>query len=277
MFLKSVCLPLLSNSENRRNWTPETCYDIDRTIDQLFLALSDIRSTDSVRSIELFAPANLEDILNVYPSVISSKIKCSKSIQNAIEGAVIKWSFQLDDIFTHDRNMKFNLNTAIPFDEIFYWRNRTALLEKVAQQLFEGNLKKIGDLLLFINSVYSGSYESLLETCRSKLEEARNVLIYLNALEGQLNALRTSDFDKMVDLVRPVFHCLGLMWSRVLSYNPSDWRRLFQMICNMCQQEVFRHLDTSSMFQADEEELANRLETSVALLEHLQLVAVIIF
>lgn len=127
----------------------------------------------------------------------------------------------------------------------------------------------IGDLLVFINSVYSVSYEGLLETSQHELEEARHVLVYLNALEGQLNAFCSSDFDKIIDLVCPLMHCLALMWSTIKFYKPSDWSRIFRMICNLCQQEASKHLDPSTMFQADEEELANRLESTVCLFEHL--------
>lgn len=197
-------------------------------------------------------------------------MKCAETFQNAIEGAVIKWSYQLDELFTHDRNTKFNLTTATPFDEIEYWRNRATALEQVNKQLLEGPLKRIGDLMLFINSVYSVSYKGLLETAQTELEESRDVLVFMNGLEAQLNALCSIDFDKIADLVRPLIHCLALMWSRIQYYRPSDWERLFRMVCNLCQQEVARHLDASSMFQADEEELANRLELSVGLLERLQ-------
>lgn len=265
-------MPLLSNRQNRRKWSPETCHDIDRTIDHLFLALSDIHSSSSSSKIELFTPANLDEILRLYPTIVSGQQNCCSSIRNAIEGAIIKWSFQLDELFTHDRNTKFNPTKATPFDEIAYWRNRSSLLEQVDRQLCEVPLKKIGDLVLSLNSVYSVSYKSLLESCAIRLEESLEVLVYVNALEGQLNALCSSDFDKMVDLVRPVIHCLALMWSRIRFYKPCDWRRMFRMVCNLCQQEATRHLDASSMFQADEEELANRLESTVCLLEQLQLV-----
>lgn len=269
MFLKSICVPLLGNTKNRRTWTLPICHDIDRTIDQLFLALSDCQSSTNGRHIELFAPANMDEILHNLPNILSGETNCSTAIRNAIEGAVIKWSFQLDDLFTHDRSARFNMTTATPFDEIAYWRTRRVLLEQVQRQLFTGPLKEIGDVLLFINSVYSDAYKKILETTRNELEQTRDVVIYLNAVEGQLNAIRSSDFDKLTDLVRPVLHCLALMWSRIWYYKVGDWERLFRMVCNLCMQEAARHLDASSMFQADEEELANRLHLAIDLMERL--------
>lgn len=260
-------MPLLSNELNRRNWSAEICQDVDVTIERLFTVFADIRPTSGVRNIELFAPAKLEEILLNEAVIRSKQIACTTSTRNMIEGAVIKWSFQLDELFTHDPNSKFNLTTATPFDEIDYWRSRTEVLENVCVQLFEGQLKRIGDLVLFINSVYGVTYKDMLQRAKVELVRAKDLVVYMNALEPQLNSLRTSDFDKMADLVGPVLHCLALMWARISHYRPADWQRLFRMVCNLVQQEASRHLDASSMFQADEEELANRLDMAVNLIE----------
>lgn len=155
-----------------------------------------------------------------------------------------------------------------PSDEYGFWTLRISNLENIYTQLRSPNIQAIGSILVASNSVYAASFQQVVQTSMVELNRARNVSVYLNALVSQTDAFRMSDLDKALPLVRPLVHCMCLMWARSRQYSAQDWSRLLRMIANMLVDESINQLDAPSMFQNDVDEELQRLRSIHDVLEH---------
>lgn len=171
-------------------------------------------------------------------------------LQNLLEGIVIKWSYLINDIVTETSAKLFqNGAQPLPSDEYTYWNNRLANLENLYAQLTENNRKMVGVILEKIQSVYFMAFRQSFESAITALTQARNVSIYLNAFAKHTHNFQSNHFLECGTLIKPMLHCMCIMWARSIYYPNDSWARLIQMMSNMLIDESMNALDAETLFQ----------------------------
>lgn len=189
-------------------------------------------------------------------------------MENTLDGLVIKWSYQLNEVLSRMPTPDAAGYQLTPSNEFAFWALRLRNLDNIYKQLRSPNIQTIGNILEAINSVYAASFRLVVQTAVTELNRARDVSVYLNALAPHTDIFRTTDLDKALPLVRPLLHCMCLMWARARQYSGQDWSRLLRMIGNMLVAESINQLDAPSIFQNDVDEEFQRLGAIIIVLEH---------
>lgn len=187
---------------------------------------------------------------------------------NTLDGLVIKWSYQLNEVLSRTPTPDTAGSPLTPSNEFAFWALRLRNLDNIYMQLRSPDIQTIGTILEATNSVYSASFRVVVQTAVTELNRARDVSVYLNALAPYTDVFKTTDLDKAIPLVRPLLHCMCLMWARARHYGGQDWSRLLRMIANMLVAESINQLDAPSIFQNDVDEELQRLSAIIDLLEH---------
>lgn len=192
---------------------------------------------------------------------------CDVKLQNLLEGIVIKWSCLINDIVIETSEKLFENDAhPMPIDEYTYWSKRSANLENLYAQLTENNRKMVGVILEKIESVYFATFRQSFENVVTALTQARDVSIYLNAFAKYTNLFQSNHFLDCGTLIKPMLHCLCVMWSQSIYYPKENWCRLFKMIGNMLIEESTNALDADTLFQNDIEDTIMKITEIVNIL-----------
>lgn len=193
---------------------------------------------------------------------------CDTKLQNLLEGIVIKWSYIIHNDILTETSAKLFQNDAhpMPHDEYAFWNNRLANLENLYAQLTENNRKMVGVILEKIESVYFTAYRQSFENVVAALTQARDVSIYLNAFAKHTHLFQSNHFLECGALIKPMLHCMCLMWSQSIYYPKENWPRLFILIGNMLIDESMNALDAETLFQNDIEDTIMKITEIVAIL-----------
>lgn len=188
-------------------------------------------------------------------------------LQNLLEGIVIKWSYLITDVVTETSAKLFQNNAQpLPIDEYKFWYNRLSNLENLYAQLIENNRKMVGVILEKIQSVYFMTFRQSFESALTALTQARNVSIYLNAFAKHTHHFQSNHFLECGTLIKPMMHCLCIMWTQSIYYPNDGWPRLIQMIANMLIEESMNALDAETLFQNDIDDTISKIIEIVEIL-----------
>lgn len=130
----------------------------------------------------------------------------------------------------------------------------------------------VGRILEKISSVYFAAFRRAFQHTITALVQARDVCIHLNAFAGQLHAFQNTVFHECGPLIRPMLHCLCLMWRESKHYPAANWPLLFKMIANMLIEEASKNLDSDTLFQSDAEDTMMKIDETIAILKHFKYV-----
>lgn len=192
---------------------------------------------------------------------------CDIKLQNLLEGIVIKWSYIINDIVIETSEKLFHNDAQpMPNDEYTFWNNRLANLGNLYAQLTENNRKMVGVILEKIESVYFTSYRQSFENSVAAFTQAKNVTIYLNAFAKYTHLFQSNHFLECGALIKPMLHCMCVMWSQSIYYPKENWPRLFKLIGNMLIDESMNALDAETLFQNDIEDTIMKITEIVAIL-----------
>lgn len=143
---------------------------------------------------------------------------CDMKMKNSLEGIVIKWAFQIDEVLKETSLSLFEKNNhPTPFDELRFWDNRRKNVMNIYDQLRDPRVKKIGSILEQINSVYFNTFTTTFKNIVTALHEANDITLWLKPLVSfqqhfqallkinlkQFNSnreLTSSDFKEMTSL-----------------------------------------------------------------------------
>lgn len=220
-------------------------------------------------------------IVNFYSLLLRSNrtMICDLKMQNILEGIAIKWSYLINDVIIDKSEKFFNTNNGralaspapappTPSIEIAFWNERLANLNNLYAQLTERRRKMVGQILEKITSVYYAAFRQAFQHTITALVQARDVCIHLNALSGQMQAIENVVFHECRPLIRPMLHCLCLMWRESKHYPSANWPLLFKMIANMLIEESTRNLDPDTLFQNDVEDTMMKIDETVVILKY---------
>lgn len=103
-------------------------------------------------------------------------------MKNSLEGIVIKWASQINDVLKENSNIIFKDNHPVPSAEIDFWNLRLKNLENIYNQLIDNRIKAVAKILEAINSVYFAAFRTSFKNIVGALCEARDITLYINPL-----------------------------------------------------------------------------------------------
>lgn len=107
-------------------------------------------------------------------------------MKNSLEGIVIKWACQINDVLKEDSSLAFKDGRhPTPIEEITFWEARQKNLRNIYTQLTEPKSRQIGVILEGIDSVYATSFKSTFKSVVQAVHEADDISLYLKPLVSE--------------------------------------------------------------------------------------------
>lgn len=108
---------------------------------------------------------------------------CDMKMKNSLEGIVIKWASQVDEVMKDTSQSLFEKNNhPTPRAELSFWENRRKNVRNIYNQLRDPRVKAIGSILEMINSVYYNTFSNTFKSIVTALHEASDITLYLKPL-----------------------------------------------------------------------------------------------
>lgn len=108
---------------------------------------------------------------------------CDMKMKNSLEGIVIKWAFQIDEVLKESSHSLFDKNNhPTPMAEVRFWENRRKNIMNLYEQLKDERVKKIGSILEKIQSVYYKTFSQTFKNVVTALHEADDITLWFKPL-----------------------------------------------------------------------------------------------
>ncbi|KAJ9585775.1 hypothetical protein L9F63_002412, partial [Diploptera punctata] len=252
-----VFVPLLSNPANHKMWPPIVAQDILKHVHSLKSTVYQVKGQVSGQTV-LPMPVGVERVHDAE----------RKLIESAIEGVVIKWATQINDVLTEESSQAFaGGQNPTPSAEINFWNSRLRNLEYIYDQLRDERVRKMAAILEKTDSAYYPCFRTHFQNVVAALAEAKDIVLYLKPLLRHFAALEETDFAEITPCLRPLMHVVCLVWANSQYYcSSSKIIVLLRQICNLLIKQAKKFLDPSSIFQSDIDEAKLRVQESMDIL-----------
>jgi dynein heavy chain, axonemal len=109
-------------------------------------------------------------------------------MKNSLEGIVIKWACQVDEVLKETSASIFDKNShPLPMDELKFWNDRRKNVKNIYDQLRDPRVKKVGSILELINSVYFSTFSTTFKNVVTALHEVNDITLWLKPLVSAEN------------------------------------------------------------------------------------------
>ncbi|XP_038207715.1 dynein beta chain, ciliary [Zerene cesonia] len=263
-----VFVPLLSNPSNHEGWPLVVSQDILKQIHNLKSTVYEVKGKVSGQTV-LPMPVGVELVHEAEKELLKGQ-EVDLYLKSAIEGVVIKWAQQINDVMMEDSAQAFeNGQNPQPNVELAFWRSRLSNLNYIYDQLRMERVRCMAVILEKTTSAYYPCFSRLFKNIVSALAEAREIDMYLRTLEKHFQALEDTDFTECQPLFRPLFHVICMVWRDSKYYcSSSKLMVLIKQICNLIIFQAKKCLDPSTLFHSDIDEARQRIQITINILKN---------
>lgn len=107
-------MPLLSNSTNHDRWPAVIAKDVQKHVHSLKSTVYQVKGQVNGQTV-LPMPVGVEKVHEVEKTVIDSDGEvCDLYLKSAIEGVIIKWAAQINDVLSNDSSENSNVINPVP-------------------------------------------------------------------------------------------------------------------------------------------------------------------
>ncbi|XP_028172090.1 dynein beta chain, ciliary-like [Ostrinia furnacalis] len=262
-----VFVPLLSNPLNHEGWPLVVSQDILKQIHNLKSTVYEVKGKVNGQTV-LPLPVGVELVHDAEKQVLRGE-EVDLYLKSAIEGVVIKWAQQINDVMMEDSSQAFdNGQNPLPNAEILFWRSRLSNLNYIYDQLRSERVRCMAVILEKTTSAYYPCFSRLFKNIVSALAEAKEIDLYLHTLEKHFQALEETDFTECQTLFRPLFHVICMIWRDSKYYcSSSKLMVLLKQISNLLIYTAKKCLDPSTLFHSDIDEATQRIQLTMNILK----------
>ncbi|XP_061501815.1 dynein beta chain, ciliary isoform X1 [Anopheles gambiae] len=269
ILVDEIFYPMINNPQNQEGWPTAIVKDIDNHVQELRNIISEVKG-NIINQTLLPMPISIDNIMQVGEEVLQGNIDaCSLKMKNSLEGIIIKWACQINDVLKEDSSQAFKDGRhPTPVEEISFWESRQKNLRNIYAQLTEPKARQIGVILEGIDSVYSSSFKKTFKHVVQAVHEADDISLYLKPLRKTFETFESTDFTDSADMISPMLHLVCLVWANSCYYGiNSRLVILFKMISNMMIAEASKSLDPGSLFQGEVDESLIKISQIIDSLE----------
>nr|XP_026486610.1 dynein beta chain, ciliary [Vanessa tameamea] len=263
-----VFVPLLSNPLNHEGWPLVVSQDILKQIHNLKSTVYEVKGKVNGQTV-LPMPVGVELVYEAEKGLLRGE-EVDLYLKSAIEGVVIKWAQQINDVMMEDSSQAFeNGQNPLPSVELAFWRSRLSNLNYIYDQLRTDRVRCMAVILEKTTSAYYPCFSRLFKNIVSALAEAREIDLYLHTLEKHFQALEDTDFTECQPLFRPLFHVICMVWRDSKYYcSSSKLMVLIKQISNLLIYQAKKCLDPSTLFHSDIDEARQRIQLTIDILKN---------
>jgi len=248
LIANEIFLPVLSNPQNQAKWGEVPTREILERFHN-FLSSTTI----------LCGQIKGETRLPMPPIDLSGP-NTGKNRVSLLEGGIITWTKQIRSVLKQDpeSQLKQGLHPT-PDVEIEFWRNKSANLNSIFEQLQGPRIRRVLRALDQSKSTYCTTFARLCKEVFTARMEANDNSKYLRTLEVWFQSLNgEDDFPKTVELFKPMLHILLLIWKNSKHYNtPARLVVLMREICNSLIAQATKYVSGEQIFTMIEGDEAN--------------------
>ncbi|XP_060515880.1 dynein beta chain, ciliary [Cylas formicarius] len=261
-----ILLPLLSNPSNHAQWPGIIAKDVHKHVHSLKSTVYQVKGQVNGQTV-LPLPVGVERVFEVEKIVAESNGEnCDLYLKSSIEGVVMKWTTQINDVLINNSSEKYS--NAVPSMEIQFWNQRLKNLQYIYQQLRDPKVKSMATILEKTNSAYYACFRNLFKNVVVALAEAKDIYLHLTPLKKHIALLEETDFSECIPLLTPTIHVICLIWATCVSYDQVKLITLLKQICNLLIAEAKKFLDPTTLFHSDIDEAMQRLDLCLKTLKH---------
>ncbi|XP_045527512.1 dynein beta chain, ciliary-like [Pieris brassicae] len=261
--------PLLCNPENQRGWPKIVKNDMKRHVNELRNLMHQLKG-EMNSQVMLPMPDGVETIYHAEAKLKESEEDVDLYLKTNIEGAIIKWAQQVHDLLKEDSYIAFKRTKfPLPSADIDFYANRLRNLEGIYSQLRDPRVKRMAHYLEATRSVYLGCFKTMLTNVVAAVVECRDIYVYQKPLLLHFENFEGTDFADSKFLIRPMFHCIGLLWGNSRYYcSVEKLIPLLREVCNLVIQQCTNSVDPASIFQGDADEQLIKIRKALSVLNH---------
>ncbi|XP_073950935.1 dynein beta chain, ciliary-like, partial [Choristoneura fumiferana] len=262
--------PLLCNPENQKGWPKIVQQDMKRHVDDLRNLMHQLKG-EMTSQVMLPMPAGVENIFHSEARLKESNGEdVDLYLKTNIEGAIIKWAQQVHDLLSEDSYIAFKRTRfPLPSADIDFYAFRLKNLEGIYSQLRDPRVKRMAHYMEDTKSVYLDCFKNMLTNVVAAIVECRDIYIYQKPLVTHFETFESTDFQEAKHLIRPMFHCIGLLWGNSRYYcSVEKLIPLLREVCNMLIVQCTNSVDPASIFQGEPDEQLLKLRNALAILNH---------
>jgi dynein heavy chain len=177
--------PILKNEKNLNKFPQCVADDIKRQVHELSTSVYQIRGHIKGKTLLPFPQQGSARIEAEEARVKASKGEdCDMTLKNNIEGIIIKWAYQIEEVLSKDSAEELNLpdNYPGPMTEIRFWEAKCTNLESLFEQMKDDTTKKMASILDVTDSAYYPCFRSMFRNVVAALNEAQDITLFLRPL-----------------------------------------------------------------------------------------------
>lgn len=262
-----VLVPILSNSQNHAKWPTVIAKDVQKHVHSLKSTVYQVKGQVNGQTV-LPMPVGVEKVHEVEKILIESNGEiCDLYLKSAIEGVVIKWATQINEVLLNDSSEATSGPNPIPTAELQFWGLRLRNLQYIYEQLKEPRVRSMAIILEKTNSAYYSCFKNLFKNTVMALAEAKDISIHLKPLKKYIRQLQETEFSDCIAILPLLIHVVCLIWYNSKCYDQMKIIVLFKQICNLLIQEAKKFLDPTTLFHSDIDEAMFRVQISIKVLK----------
>ncbi|XP_076261923.1 dynein heavy chain at 93AB isoform X2 [Rhynchophorus ferrugineus] len=260
-----ILVPLLSNTQNHSQWPAVIAKDVHKHVHSLRSTVYQVKGQVNGQTV-LPMPVGIERVGEVERMVTESNGElCDLYLKSGIEGVIMKWAAQINDVLVNDSSEK--IVNPVPSVEIEFWCQRLRNLHYIYNQLREPNVRSMASILEKTNSAYYVCFKNIFRNVVIALAEAKDIYLHLTPLKRHIAMLEETDFSECIPLLAPVMHVVCLIWATCKSYDQVKLITLLKQICNLLILEAKKFLDPTTLFHSDIDEAMQRVDLCIRTLK----------
>lgn len=157
-----VFVPLLSNPDNHKGWPVMVAQDVEKHVHSLKSTVYQVQGQVNGQTV-LPMPVGVEKAVKAAKQLEeSSEVIIDLYLKSAIEGVVIKWATQINDVMKENSANAFNGNqNPVPTIEINFWNSRLKNLTYIYEQLRHERVRSMAMILEYTDSAYFPCFKTL--------------------------------------------------------------------------------------------------------------------
>lgn len=168
-----VFVPLLSNPFNHEGWPEMVSQDILKHVHSLKSTVCQVKGQVSGQTV-LPMPVGVEKVYEAARRIEEDpSAPVDLYLKSAIEGVVIKWATQINDVMDENPASAFNNNVnPLPNVELNFWNNRLRNFSFIFAQLRETRVQCMAKLLQRTESAYFPCFKTLFKNVVTGTEQS---------------------------------------------------------------------------------------------------------
>ncbi|XP_031334092.1 dynein beta chain, ciliary-like [Photinus pyralis] len=262
-------LPFISNPDNRAQWPSEVVEDMIKHVYAFKNKLIQIKGAIRGQTVLPMPPG----IDKIYDASLqfreSGGAEVDLGLKSSIEGSVLQWTSLCNDVLqqTSEEALAHGENPT-PIAEFNFWNSRLKNLESIFDQFRDPRVKKMILYLELTNSSYLSCFKCIFQDVVAAILEAKDICMYLKAVRPHIEKLDESEFLETRPFIKPLVHCLGLLWGNSQYYCTSARMvTLLKEIANQIIIAASTQLDPGSIFQVEPEDMLIKVDKCINLIE----------